>query len=106
ADGGNLHPLLAGNAFGVSRIAVYLDHPVLGNATRLVQRIDILGDDMGDDAARHQLGDGAMAVIGPDLVPGLFHFEAAAPAFAPCRGIGDIVGEVDRHHAGPDPAWR
>src|SRR5690348_17143645 len=71
-----------------------------------MQIVDVLGYDMRDCSTSHQFSHGVVTIIRLHRVPGAFHLEAAAPAFAARLGRGDKLVEIDRHHLGPDAARR
>ncbi len=81
-----------------------LDDALVRDAGGLVQTVDILRDHGSDCAAADQLGDGAVTPVGGRGAKSLLHREAPPPGFAPRLLGGEKIREVDRRHAGPDPA--
>ena len=83
----DLVPLAAVQAVRVGRVAVQLDHLVVGDAAVLVQPVDVLGDHGAEAALLGQLGERAVASVGLGLQHRLVGRELAAPRLA------------TRHHA-------
>ena len=80
------------------------DDLVAGDARRLVQPVDILGDDGGDLAAPHQRIDRAVAAVGFGRLEDVLHREAPPPGFAARLLGGQELVEIDRRHLRPDAA--
>jgi hypothetical protein len=81
-----------------------LDNPLAGDAGGLVQTVDILRDHRSDRAAAHQLGDGAVTPVRGRCAKSILHCKTPPPGFAARLLRGEKIREVDRRHAGPDPA--
>ena len=82
------------------------DHVIGGNPGRLVQIVDVLGDDARHLAGPVKTGDGAVAAAGLGAAELILHGKAAPPALVPHLRVGQEVAEFDRPHLGPDAAGR
>src|SRR5262249_19281169 len=93
-------------AHRIRSIAMQLDYTWMGDAGRLVQIVDVLGDDAGRLAAAEQAGQCAMPPPRPGGAKMLLHGKAPAPGFVARRLGGEKFVERDRRHAAPDAAGR
>src|SRR3546814_14603981 len=69
-----------------------------------MQPVDVLGDDVADDAAPDECRDGQMAAVGFGRGHRLVRLDLAAPGLAARLDRGDEVLIIDRLEARPDPA--
>jgi hypothetical protein len=88
----------------ISRISMELDNALIGDAGGLVQAVDILRYNGSDRAAADQLRNGAVTAVWGCCAKSLIHCKTPPPGFAARLLGGEKIREVDRRHAGPDPA--
>jgi hypothetical protein len=85
---------------------VNFDHLLVGHAGRLMQIVDVLGDDVRCLAAAHQFGDGTVAGIGRGVREHVLHGETPPPRLATHLGGAQKIVEIDGRHLRPDAAGR
>src|SRR5579864_4873527 len=103
---GEFVAFIAIEACGESRIAVQLDHMLRGKSRRLVQVVDVLGDDRGHLAGAVKARQRPVAAARPGIAELVGHGEAPPPRFVARLLARQELVERDRLVLGPQAPGR
>src|SRR5690606_2296131 len=101
----NVMALAALQTLRISGVAVEFDDLFGRDAGTLMKPVDVLGDDMADNAATNERRNRMMPPIGLRDAHRLVGLDLAAPGFTSRLDRRDKVLIVDGLETGPDAAW-